>query len=102
MCIGSLLGGFTAYSIARRASHLRLVQRLLAFTQHRVEWLFERFGYWALAVGSLAPIPYSFLCFVAGAHRMRPRIYLVLSLFRIPKIILYFYLVHLGWAATSR
>lgn len=101
VCIGSLLGGATAYSIARRASHLPMFQRLLALTQHRVEWLFERFGFWALAVGSLTPIPYSFLCFVAGAHRMRPRIYLVLSLFRIPKVVLYFYLVDLAWRASG-
>jgi membrane protein YqaA with SNARE-associated domain len=101
VCIGSLLGGFTAYTIGRKASHLRLLQRLLARTQPRVEWLFARYGTWALAIGSLTPIPYSFLCFVAGAHRMQPRIYVLLSLFRIPKIVLYFYLVELAWRTSA-
>ncbi len=99
VCIGSLLGGFTAYSIARKASHLRVFQRLLARTQSKVDWLFERFGYWAVALGSLTPIPYSMLCYVAGAHRMPAKTFVVLALFRIPKVILYFELVKLGWAS---
>jgi membrane protein YqaA with SNARE-associated domain len=98
---GSLLGGFTAYSISRKASHLKVFQRLLARTQKKVDWLFSRFGYWAVAVGSLTPIPYSMLCYVAGAHRMPMRIFVVLTLFRLPKLVLYFYLVKLGWASGA-
>jgi membrane protein YqaA with SNARE-associated domain len=98
---GSLLGGLTAYWIARKASHLRLFQRLLARTQRKVDGLFTRFGYWAVAVGSLTPIPYSMLCYVAGAHRMRAKIFVVLALFRIPKLVLYLYLVKLGWASSG-
>lgn len=97
VCIGSLLGGATAYAIARRASDLPFLKRLLARTQHKVDWLFARYGYWAVAIGSLTPIPYSFLCYVAGGYRMPARIFFVLSLFRIPKVVLYFYLVQLGW-----
>jgi membrane protein YqaA with SNARE-associated domain len=97
VCVGSLLGGITAYSIARKASNLAFLKRLLARTQQKVDWLFARYGYWAVAIGSLTPIPYSFLCYVAGGYRMPPRIFCVLSLFRIPKVILYFYLVKLGW-----
>lgn len=95
--VGSVLGGATAYSIARHASKLRPLQRLLARTKARLDWLFARFGYWAVAIGSLTPIPYSFLCYVAGGYRMPPRICFALSLFRIPKIVLYFYLVKFGW-----
>ncbi|HUS65167.1 MAG TPA: VTT domain-containing protein [Kofleriaceae bacterium] len=99
VCVGSLLGGITAYSIARKASNLAFVQRLLARSQQKVDWLFERYGRWAVAIGSLTPIPYSFLCYFAGAYRMRPGIFVALALFRIPKIALYFYLVKLGWSA---
>lgn len=99
VCVGSVLGGATAYSIARRASKLRPLKRLLACTQAKLDWLFARFGYWAVAIGSLTPIPYSFLCYVAGGYRMPPRIFFALSLFRIPKVVLYFYLVKLGWTS---
>jgi membrane protein YqaA with SNARE-associated domain len=99
VCMGSMLGGVTAYSIARKASHLRVFQRLLARTQRKVDSLFARFGYWAVALVSLTPIPFSMLCYVAGAHRMRARMFVVLSLFRIPKLVLYFYVVKLGWAS---
>jgi membrane protein YqaA with SNARE-associated domain len=96
---GSVLGGITAYSIARRASRLAFFERLLARSRKKVDWLFERYGRWAVAVGSLTPIPYSFLCYIAGAYRMRPGIFVALAAFRIPKLVLYFYLVKLGWSA---
>lgn len=99
VCIGSMFGGLTAYGIARRASKLKFLERLLARSQKKVDWLFSRYGYWAVAIGSLTPIPYSFLCYVAGGYRMPVRIFLVLSLFRIPKVVLYFYLVKIGWAS---
>jgi len=101
VCIGSMLGGITAYAIARKASDLEFFKRLLARTQKHVDWLFTRYGYWAVAIGSLTPIPYSFLCYVAGGYRMPARIFCALSLFRIPKIVLYFYLVKLGWASGA-
>ena len=101
ICIGSMLGGITAYTIARRAADLPFLARLLARTRKRVDWLYTRYGYTAVAIGSLTPIPYSFLCYVAGGYRMPRRIFLVLSLFRIPKIILYFYLVKLGWTSGT-
>src|SRR5688500_4582138 len=81
VCIGSMFGGFTAYAIARRASKLKFLQRLLARSQEKVDWLFARYGYWAVAIGSLTPIPYSFLCYVAGGYRMPAKIFVVLSLF---------------------
>lgn len=99
VCVGSLFGGITAYWIARKALGIRFFQRLLARTQRHVDWLFKRYGYWAVAIGSLTPIPYSFLCYVAGGYRMPAKIFVVLSLFRVPKVILYFYLVKLGWTA---
>jgi membrane protein YqaA with SNARE-associated domain len=99
VCVGSMAGGVTAYAIARHAQRVRVFARLLAHTRGKVDWLFARFGYWAVAIGSVTPIPYSFLCYIAGAYRMPRRIFVALSLFRIPKIILYFYLVELGWSA---
>ena len=102
VCIGSLLGGLTAYAIARKAANIRFLRRLLARTQAKFDWLFQRFGYWAVAIGSVTPIPYSFLCYVAGGYRMPMRIFLALSLFRIPKVILYFYLVKLGWTSGAQ
>jgi membrane protein YqaA with SNARE-associated domain len=101
ICAGSLLGGTTAYAIARKASSLQFLKRLLARSQKKVDWLFARFGHWAVAIGSLTPIPYSFLCYVAGGYRMPARIFITLSLFRIPKVVLYFYLVKLGWMSGA-
>jgi len=98
VCIGSLFGGMTAYAIARKAASSRFLRGLLARTQGKFDWLFARFGYWAVAIGSVTPIPYSFLCYVAGGYRMPARIFVALSLFRIPKVVLYFYLVKLGWS----
>jgi membrane protein YqaA with SNARE-associated domain len=101
VCIGSLAGGVTGYLIARKAASIRLFRRLFARNQEKFDWLYERYGYWAVAIGSLTPIPFSFLCYVAGGQRMPPRIFVALSLFRIPKVVLYFYLVKLGWTRAQ-
>ena len=101
VCTGSILGGITAYAIARKVSDFPFFARLLARTRKKVDWLFVRYGYTAVAIGSLTPIPYSFLCYVAGGYKMPPRIFLALSLLRIPKVVLYYYLVMLGWNAGA-
>jgi membrane protein YqaA with SNARE-associated domain len=101
VCIGSIAGGITAYGLARKAADIPFLQRLLERTRKRIDWLFTRYGYAAVAIGSLTPIPYSFLCYVAGGYRMPLRIFAVLSLFRLPKIVLYFYLVKLGWTSGT-
>jgi membrane protein YqaA with SNARE-associated domain len=98
IALGSLAGGAVGFFISRRISHWswleRKLERLrLAQTIERM----KRHPYrWAL-IASLTPVAYSWLCYLAGFHRLSTRFLLVLSLLRIPKLGIYFAIVRAGW-----
>lgn len=94
----SLLGGVAGYHVARRLAHVRPIARRLERAQGMVGQAFSRFGYRAALLASLLPIAYSVLCYLAGLYRLPRRVFAVLCLCRIPRLLLFFYLVELGWA----
>jgi membrane protein YqaA with SNARE-associated domain len=95
---GSLLGGVVGYHVAGRLADLKPIARLLARAQGPTRRAFARFGYRAALVASLLPVAYSVLCYLAGLYRLPRRVFAVLCLCRIPRLLLFFYLVKLGWA----
>ena len=95
---GSLVGGFAGYSLAHRIVNWRPIARRLQRSQHVAASAFSRFGYRAAIIASLLPIPYSVLCYLAGIQRLPRRIFAVLSLCRLPKLLMFFYMVELGWS----
>jgi membrane protein YqaA with SNARE-associated domain len=97
---GSLTGGAVAFAIAEYVGRIRVVAEKLARSRASVERGLARFGYWAPVIASLLPIAYSLLCYVAGANRLPWRIFFVLSACRIPRLILFYYLIRIGWLAA--
>jgi membrane protein YqaA with SNARE-associated domain len=96
--VGSLLGGFAGYRLASRLAHFEFLARRLDKVRAAAGQAFERFGVRAALVASLLPIAYSVLCYLAGLHGAPRRVFVVLSLCRIPRLLLFFYLVRLGWS----
>ncbi len=96
---GSLLGGFAGYRLAGRLARFGPIARRVERVEALVSRAFGRFGYRAALVASLLPIAYSMLCYFAGIYRLPGRVFAVLSLCRIPRLVLFFYLVELGWSA---
>jgi membrane protein YqaA with SNARE-associated domain len=95
---GSVVGGFAGYSLAHRIVKWGPIARRLQRSQHIAASAFSRFGYRAAIIASLLPIPYSVLCYLAGIQRLPRRIFAVLSLCRLPKLLMFFYMVELGWS----
>jgi membrane protein YqaA with SNARE-associated domain len=95
---GSLAGGFVGYRVAGRLARFGPIARRLERSQALAEGAFSSFGYRAALFASLLPIAYSVLCYLAGIYHLPRRIFLVLSLCRIPRLLLFFYLVELGWS----
>ena len=95
---GSLAGGFAGYRLAGRLARFGPLARRLERSQGLATAAFSRFGYRAALVASLLPVAYSVLCYLAGIHRLPGRVFAVLSLCRIPRLLLFFYLVELGWS----
>lgn len=95
--VASLVAGCTGYLLARHLARLRIIAARLERTRPRIDRLFERYGYWAIAVGSLTPVPFSMLCYLSGLYRIPPRYFVTLVLFRVPRLIVFYALIRLGW-----
>ena len=99
---GSMVGGVVSHLIGRHVLwRVAFLRRIVDRSRARIDWLFARYGYWAVAVGSISPVPFSLLCNLSGLYRVPFRIFLVLSLFRIPRLLIFYALIHLGWSHAN-
>lgn len=95
--IGSLAGGHLAYGLAAKARSIRFFMRGAKRVNKSLRALIDRYGVWALVIGSLTPVPYSFLCYLSGLNHVPYRFFAILCVLRIPKIVVYYYLIRVGW-----
>jgi membrane protein YqaA with SNARE-associated domain len=97
--LGSLAGGLSGYALARRLSRFpRLwtwLMRVGGRFRHQLE---GRNAYRSAVIASLTPVAFSVQCYVSGLYRLPLRPFAVIIALRIPKLMLYYYLVKLGWA----
>jgi membrane protein YqaA with SNARE-associated domain len=98
--IGSILGGITAFALGRLLTKASFVQRLVAPFQVQGEAFINRFGVMAVILAALTPIPFSMVCILAGMMGMAWRLFLPATLFRIPRIAGYYFLIHIGWSVA--
>ncbi len=99
---GSMVGGVVSHLIGRHVLwRVAFLRRIVDRSRARIDWLFARYGYWAVAVGSISPVPFSLLCNLSDLYRVPFRIFLVLSLFRIPRLLIFYALIRLGWSHTN-
>ena len=98
ICAGSLSGGYLGYELSKRLGRVSFVARRLEGPRMSAERAFQRWGYRAAVIASLLPIAYSVLCYLAGLNRLPIRFFAVLAVLRVPRLILFYYLVRLGWA----
>lgn len=94
---GSVVGGNLGRWLGSRLGDRPVLRRLLGKTRGRVDGVFGRYGYWAVAVGSLMPLPYSILCYLAGVYRMPMGLFAVMSLLRIPRLVFFYYVLRAGF-----
>ena len=69
--IGSVLGGFTTYRLAREGGKEMLARRFSARTLKRVYAIFERWGFGAIALPALLPPPVPMVPFVLAAGALQ-------------------------------
>ncbi|MBI5515944.1 MAG: hypothetical protein HY909_19335 [Deltaproteobacteria bacterium] len=101
MGAASMAAGVVGYHVASRLSGLRVFRIPLERTRPRVDALFARWGAWAMAVGSVTPLPYAWLCWFAGIYRVRYTHFLVLILLRVPRLAVMYWLVAKGWSSGA-
>jgi membrane protein YqaA with SNARE-associated domain len=69
--VGSVLGGFVTYRLARKGGKESLARKVSAKTLKRVYGIFERWGFAAIAIPALLPPPMPLVPFVLAAGAMQ-------------------------------
>ena len=94
--LGSLVGGTLAWNLGRALRHTRAFQRIVSGRGAKAYDLIHRYGVAALAIGALSPLPYSVACWAAGSVQMPYRTFFAVSLLRIPRIAVSWWLIATG------
>ncbi len=93
--IGSVLGGYVTYRLARKGGEQSLEKRLSAKTMKRVCGIFERWGFAAIAIPAMLPPPVPLVPFLLAAGAMQysaKKFLLAMTLGRIVRYMLLAYL----------
>jgi membrane protein YqaA with SNARE-associated domain len=69
--VGSVLGGFATYRLARKGGKAMLARRFSARTLKRVYAIFERWGFGAIVLPALLPPPVPMVPFVLAAGALQ-------------------------------
>lgn len=90
----SVCAGMFGYGIGRWLGHFPWAQRLFGHFKEDHQRFIRKFGFWAIVLGSVTPLPYSVTCWTAGALGVRWTVVLSASLiFRIPRFLIFYWLL---------
>jgi membrane protein YqaA with SNARE-associated domain len=90
----SVCAGMTGYGIGRWPGHFRWSQRLFGKFKDEHHDFILKYGFWAVAIGAITPLPYSVTCWTSGVLGVRWTVVLAASaLFRIPRFYLFYLLL---------
>jgi membrane protein YqaA with SNARE-associated domain len=95
---GSLLGGACGFLLARRLAKIPKFASWL--TRVSGKWgrqLGQDYAHRSVLMASFTPIAFSMLCYLAGMYRVRRSAFLLMLALRVPKLVVYYYLVSAGW-----
>jgi membrane protein YqaA with SNARE-associated domain len=97
--LGSLCGGSCAYLLAQRLARFPRLERWLARNGRSLARQFEgATAYRGAVLISLTPVAFSVVCYVSGLYRLGTRPFLLVLALRVPKLLVYYQLVKLGWS----
>jgi len=94
--LGSVLGGFVTYRLARKGGEKSLEKRLSAKSMKRVIKLFERWGFAAIAIPALLPPPMPLVPFLLAAGAMHYSVKKFLAAMALGRIVRYMTLAYLA------
>jgi membrane protein YqaA with SNARE-associated domain len=97
VCVVSVLAGNVAYFLGPLLTRVPFLNKKIEQFRPQGQDLFLRYGVWTVVIGALTPLPYSVVCWFAGLYKMPYGRFFFATLFRIPRMIGYYYLFKLGW-----
>lgn len=90
----SVCAGMLGWSIGRWLGHFRFARRIFGDFKKEHRDFIRRYGFWAVVVGSITPLPFSVTCWAAGVMGLRWSIVLAASMmFRIPRFVACYLLI---------
>ncbi len=90
----SVCAGMLGWGIGRWLGHVRWVQRLFGRCREEHRDFIRKYGFWAVVIGSVTPLPFSVTCWTAGVMGLRWTTVLAAAvLFRIPRVVVYYLLI---------
>jgi membrane protein YqaA with SNARE-associated domain len=98
--IGSVLGGHIAYLLGMWIGRTRLVKRLMGRNYNKGVYLAQKYGMWAVVLGAAAPPPFSVTCWFAGIFRLKYKKFLYATLWRVPKFLITYLFIKLGFGLS--
>lgn len=90
----SVTAGMTGFGIGRWLGHFEWSKKLFGQFKEDHEAFIRRYGFWAVAIGSVTPLPYSVTCWSAGVLGVPGTHVLAAAvMFRIPRIFSVYWLL---------
>ncbi len=90
----STLGGHLGWLLGSHVGGTRAARLVLGRYRRRSVRIMRRFGLWAIVLAALTPVPWSVTSWTAGILRMPWRLFLLGSLVRFPRIVIYYIVIH--------
>jgi membrane protein YqaA with SNARE-associated domain len=94
--VGSVLGAFVTYRLARKGGKESLARKVSAKTLKKVYGMFERWGFAAIAIPALLPPPMPVVPFVLAAGAMQYSVNKFLLAMTLGRIVRYLILAYLA------
>ncbi len=98
---GSLLGSVFAYRLAHAVAHVSWFSHRLERPRRLAERALLRLGDKGALFASLLPVPYGTLLYLTGLSRLPTRFFVLLCLWRIPRLAAYYALIYFGWSSVA-
>jgi len=99
--VGSMLGSVIAYRLAYAVADVPWFSHRLERPRRLAERALLRLGDRGALFASLLPIPYGTLLYLTGLSRLPTRFFVLLCLWRIPRLALYYALIYFGWSSVA-
>ena len=93
----STFAGNCAYFVGPWLTRVPFINKRIEAFRPRGERLFARWGVGAIAIAALTPLPYSVICWFAGIYKMSYKRFALSTLFRIPRMVVYYLLIAGQW-----
>ncbi|HMU64322.1 MAG: hypothetical protein E6Q61_00825 [Nitrosomonas sp.] len=95
----SVFAGMLGWGIGRWLGHFQFAKRLFGEFKDEHREFIRRYGFWAVVIGAITPLPFSVTCWASGVMGLRAvTVFSAAALFRIPRFFIYYWII----ASTSQ